>query len=244
MSIQGLAIDSDVESTNTDTLGGSFIKPTGLYPVMVDMAYLSKSVGGAMALNLHLKQVDGDRSIIRQTLWVTSGDKKGNKNYYVGQDGKKRLLPGMIQGDQIALIATGKHLGVLSTEEKTIKLWDFESSAEKPTKVNAVTEMIGKPLLIAVIKNRSNKVKKDSNGVYVDQPEERFSNELDKIFYPDGFSVTEKAAEAAEPLFHKKWADKYDANFINDQYKDVAGTTDADALPEAAVSTDSLFDED
>lgn len=242
MSIQGLAIDSDIESTNTDTLGGSFIKPTGLYPVIVDMAYLAKSAGGAMSLNLHMKPADGG-AIVRQTLWVTSGDKKGNKNFYTTQNGKKRLLPGMITADQIATITAGKAMAALTPEEKTIKLWDYETSAEKPTKVHALTEMIGQSMLIGLLKVRTNKVQKDSNGKYIDQVEDRLFNELDKIFYPDGFSVTEKAAEAEEALFHAKWATKYGDEFVDDRYKAVEGEAD-DSLPDntGTNSTGSLFD--
>jgi len=244
MSIQGLAIDSDIESTNTDTLGGSFVKSTGLYPVVVDTAYLGKSQGGAMSLNLALK-VANERTIIRQTLWVTSGDAKGNKNYYTTKDNKKRLLPGMIQADQIAMILTGKNMASLTVEKKTIKLWDYTAQAEKPTEVDALTEMIGQSMLIGVHKVRTNKVKKDSNGKYVNQTEERLFNEIDKLFYPDGFSVTEKAAEAEQPLFHKKWDEEYSEDYVNDRYKEVTDTTDDDSLPNTdSTSTDSLFTED
>lgn len=238
MSIQGLAVDSDVESTNTDTLGGTFIKPTGLYPMIVDMAYLGKSSKGAMSLNLHLKTEDN--SVVRQTLWITSGDKKGNKNFYLTKEGKKRLLPGMVLGNQISAITADSLMGAMTPEEKTIKLWDYESQAEKPTKVPCLTEMIGQPILVALTKIRSNKVKMDSNGKYINQVEERFFNEIDKVFYADGFSVTEKAAEADEALFHQKWTDKYDSEFVNDKYQEVEGTSD-DSLPEVEASTGSLF---
>lgn len=238
MSIQGLAIDSDVESTNTDTLGGSFVKSTGLYPVMVDMAYLGKSAKGAMSLNLHLKVI-ADSSIVRQTLWVTSGDAKGNKNFYTDKNGKKRLLPGMLQADQIAQITTSKNMASLTPEEKTIKLWDYETSVEKPTKVHALTEMIGQPLLVGLHKVRTNKVKKDSEGKYIDQVDDRQFNEVDKIFFPDGFSVTEKAAEATEALFHGKWTAKYPEDYLDDRYVKPEDADD-DSLPETA-STGSLF---
>jgi hypothetical protein len=241
MSIQGLAIDSDVESTNTDTLGGSFVKTTGLYPVVVDMAYLGKSAKGAMSLNLHMK-VANDSSIVRQTIWVTSGDAKGNKNFYTDKNGKKRLLPGMLQADQIAMITAGKSMAALTPEEKTIKLWDYETQAEKPTKVHALTEMIGQPLILGLHKIRANKVKADSNGKYINQKEDRTYNEMDKIFHADGFSVTEKVAEAEEALFHQKWADKYGEDCIDDQYVAVEGADDEDDALPAPASTKSLFD--
>jgi hypothetical protein len=194
-----------------------------------------------MSLNLHLK-VANDSSIVRQTVWVTSGDAKGNKNFYTDQKGKKRLLPGMLQADQIAAITTGKSMAALTPEEKTIKLWNYEAQAEKPTKVHALTEMIGQPLLIGLHKVRANKVKQDSDGKYVNQKEDRTFNEVDKIFHADGFSVTEKAAEVETAVFHEKWAAKYPEDYVNDKYEAVEDADDEeDALP-AAASTKSLFD--
>jgi len=240
MSIDQLSIGTDVEDSNTDTLGGGvFTQDTGLYPMIVDMAYLGKSAGGAMSLNLHMKMADDIKKVVRQTLWVTSGDAKGNKNYYV-KDGKKYLLPGMIQADQISLITTGKHIGALTTEEKTIKLWDFASRSEKPTKVNALTDMIGKPILVGLHKCRENKRTDDGSGNYVDTNAERVFNEIHRIFFPDGFSVAEKQAEAEEAVFAKKWKEKFDAEYVNDTYKPVADSG-GDSLPNSTPSTGPLF---
>jgi len=241
MSINQLAINDDVEKGNTDTLGGGFTKPTGLTPCTIDMAYLGKSKGGAMSLNLHLKLAT-DKTVIRQTLWVTSGDAKGNKNFYVNQAGKKFLLPGMQLADQIARITTGKPMAELSAEEKTINLWDYEASAEKPTKVPALTQIIGQPILLGLLKIRENKRVNDGSGNYVPSKDERTFNEIDKVFYPDGYTVTEKDANAKEAKFHKRWSDKYDSDYIQDDYDpNVAGTTD-DSLPDApATDTGSLF---
>lgn len=242
MSIQGLAIDSDIESSPVDVLGGSFVKPTGLYAARVDMAYLGKSKKGAMSLNLHFKLL-GDSSIIRQTLWITSGDAKGNKNYYVDKNGLKRLLPGMLEADQISTITAAKPMSALTPEEKTIKLWDYETSSEQPTKVHALTEMVGQDILLGLHKCRDNKVKKVGEK-YVDQKADRHFNELDKVFYADGFSVTEKLAEAETPLFNEKWSAKYGPDFIDDRYTEVeSDDDDDDALPDTAIaSTGSLFD--
>lgn len=241
MSINQLAIGSDVEKTNTDTLGGGFTKPTGLTPCTIDVAYLGKSRGGAMSLNLHLK-LASDKSVIRQTLWVTSGDAKGNKNYYINQSGKKFLLPGMVLADQLAKITAGKPMAELTAEEKTIKLWDRDAGAEKPTKVPALTEMIGQPVLIGLVKHRENKRVNDGSGNYVPTKDERIFNEIDKVFHPDGYTVTEKESGAEEAKFHKTWADKYGPEYVEDSYDaNVEDPTD-DSLPEAAAAdTGDLF---
>lgn len=236
MSINQLAIDTDVEKTNTDSLGGGFTKPTGLYGCIVDTAYLSKSKGGALGLNLHLR-VASDKSIVRQTIWCTSGDAKGNKNYYVNKDGKKFLLPGMQLADQIARITTGKAMGDLSAEEKVVKLWDNEAKAEKPTKVPVLTEMLGKSILVGL-----HKVDKNRWTGGAPTADHTFINDIDKVFYPDGFSTLEREAEAAEAKVHKQWQDKYGPDFVKDEYDASVGGSSDDSLPtEAVADTGSLF---
>jgi hypothetical protein len=240
MTISQLAVGQDVEKTNTDSLGGGYTKATGLYRYVVDVAYLGKSRGGAMSLNLHLKNVD-DKSITRQTLWVTSGDAKGNRNYYVNQSGKKFLLPGMVIADQIAKITAGKPMAELTTEKKMIKLWDREAGAEKPTEVPVVSEMVGQPIMVGLHKIRENRRVNDGSGNYVPSREERLFNEIDKVFHPDGFSVAEKEANAEEPKFHKQWAEKYGDKTIDNYDPNVEDPAD-DSLPDApAAETSDLF---
>lgn len=241
MSINQLAIDSDVEKGNPDTLGGGYTKPTGLYPCTVDMAYMAKSKGGALSLNLHLK-LASDKSVIRQTLWVTSGDAKGNKNYYINQSGKKFLLPGMQLADQIARITTGKPMSALELESKTIKLWDRDAGAEKPQEVPVVTAMLGQPILVGLMKHRENRNVNDGSGNYVPSREERIYNEIDKVFHPDGFTVTEKEAEAEEAKFHQQWAAKFPNDYVDDNYDATVAGPEDDSLPEpASTDTSDLF---
>lgn len=240
MSLKQLSIGADVEKPKMDTLGGSYTKNTGLYPATIDMAYTAKSKSGALSLNLHFK-VASDKSIIRQTLWVTSGDKKGNKNYYVNQAGKKVVLPDMALADQIAQIACNKELGELDETPKTIKLWDYDAGAEKPTEVDVVLELLNKPILLGLLKVRENKTVNDGSGNYIPTREERISNKLDKVFHPSGHSVTEKVA-GGEPKFHKQWADKYGEDYVEDKYDANVAAAEDDSLPETpATDTSSLF---
>jgi hypothetical protein len=241
MSINSLKIDSDVDKGNADSLGGGFTKPTGLYPCKIDMAYMSKSKGGALALNIHYKPVDGS-PMIRDTQWVTSGDAKGNKNYYVNQSGKKFLLPGMQLADQVAQIAANCPMADCDVDKKIIKLWDRDAQAEKPQEVPVVTSLLGADILVGLIKHRENRRVNDGSGNYVPTPDERIFNEVDKVFHADGYSVTEKEAEAEEAVFHKQWASKYPNDYVEDTFDSTVAATDDDSLPEGAtVDTSGLF---
>jgi len=250
MSIKGLEIDTDVETTNEDTLGGGgFIRDSGLYPMSVDVAYLDKSTGGALSLNLHLRVIDGDNRLVKETLYLTSGDTKGNKNFYINKKtGKKILLPGRSMGEQIARILTDQPMAQLTPETKTIKLYDFDLKAEKPTEVASLTEMVGQEILVGLHKCVTNKAVKNGQGKYVDTNDKREFNEIHKVFYPNGFSVTERNAEAEEAVFVNTWREKFDAEYVNNTFKPVEGGAAAaspDALPAAEVAaTGALFNSD
>jgi len=60
--------------------GGGYVWESGVYPVVIDLAYLSKSSEGATGLNLVLK--DENAKELKTTLWIKSKDSKGNKTYY------------------------------------------------------------------------------------------------------------------------------------------------------------------
>lgn len=248
MSIAALQLEADVESTNEDVLGGGgFILDTGLYPMVVDNAYLDKSSGGAMNLNIHLKKQTGGNQIYRQTIYITSGKAKGKLPYYVSKDGKKHPLPGYSLVNLIHKITTGNPLSQIAPEKRIVKLWDFEASAEVPREVPVVTAMVGKEILVGMQKCRENKRAKNSDGEWVDTNEVREFNEINKVFYPDGFSVAEKAAEADEALFVEKWTEANASDYVRDKFKPVAGAPaaagGATPAPVAAAAPDDLFDD-
>lgn len=247
MSIAALQLEADVESTNEDVLGGGgFTLDTGLYPMVVDNAYLDKSSGGAMNINLHLKKKAGGNQVYRQTIYITSGEKKGKLPYYIGKDGKKHPLPGYSLVNLIHQITTGKPLSQVAPEKKIVKLWDFDASAEVPREVPVVTEMVGQEILVGMHKCRENK-RANQNGEWVDTNVAREFNEINKVFYPDGYSVTEKAAEADEAVFVTKWTKANASDFVRDKFTPIAGAPAAGvaaAAPStAAAAPDDLFDD-
>jgi hypothetical protein len=249
MSLQGLKLDADVKTDgeNKDVLTGSrsFTSLTGAYKMLIDVAFMGKSKKGATSLNIHYKAADGSKTTIRQTLWVKSGDEKGNHNYYLDKDGDKRYLPDYSEARQITKITNGEEFGEMNTEEKTIKLYDFKAKAEVNTKVAAIRVMEDMPIMIGVIKVRDNKVKL-IGGKYVDQIEDRTFNEVDKVFYPDGRTIAETNAEATEPAFlNNKWLPKFHPEFIDDRYvlppiKD----EDGDDKPDSGAGKPNLFADD
>lgn len=194
-----------------DTLGGgSRVFESGAYKAKIGMAYVDKSKGGAMGLFLTLL-IGAEEAELRQTLWMTSGDAKGNKPYYT-KDGENFPLPGFSMAKSLAGLTTGKDISELEPEEKTIKLYNFDSKAEVPTKVQALTELIGQEIVVGLIKQTVDKSQKnEATGEYDATGETREENEIDKFFCArEGFenmTTTEiKAKGTAE--FYTAWVDK------------------------------------
>lgn len=243
MSIAALQLGANVEQPNEDVIvGGGFTLPTGLYAMTVENCFLDKTASGAMMMHLHLKRKTGGNQVYRFSDCIVSGDAKGNKPTYT-KDGKEYPLPGYSKMNQICQITAGITLGQIAPEKKLVKLYDFEAKAEVPREVPVVTEMVGQELLVGMQLRRENK-RANQNGKWVDTNEAREFNEIDKVFYPDGFTVTEKAAEAEEAVFVEKWTKANPEGTVIDKFKPVAGAPAAGAAASAPASTAAAAPDD
>lgn len=251
MSLKNLALGDDVERPSTDNLGGGFKASSGLYPMIVDVAYAEKTDKGSQAIHIHFKSADKNSNMkYRKTLYVTSGDEKGNLPYYLGgkNKDKKITLPDMQMFEQICKICVPDIKPEdLVEERKTIKLWNYEMKAEVPTEVDALTDLLNKKLLVGLRVVRQNKraPKEPGSKIYVDTNEPVEFTELHRVFYPDGFSVEEKQAGADSAEFVKTWKAKHTPDYVHDTFKGIGGATPgapASAAAASAAVEDDLFD--
>jgi hypothetical protein len=225
-----------------DSLGGGGVFDSAIYDQNVALAYVITSQGGAQGLVVHLKNNTDGREL-RQTLWMTSGTAKGGKNYYEDKNGERHYLPGFIQANGLCLLTVGKEISEMDTETKVVPLYNYEAKAEVPTKVEMLTELLGKPILTAVFKQTVNKNVKNSEGQYVPSAETRDENEIDKFFRAsDRKTVAEIKAQADEGTFIDAWAQK-NTGKVRDRTK--AGASGVAGAPAAAGAakrpTTSLF---
>ena len=211
MSLANLATDASIKE-DADTVGSSFGPiPSGLYNSKVTMAFFGKSKGGAMSLTLHLETDAGQA--IRETMWITSGDAKGNLNTYVDKKtGEKKYLPSFVNANNLCLLTVGKEIAEVTAEEKVVKLYSYVERAEVATPVQMLTELIGQEVLIGVLNILENKQVKNDAGVYVNDPSgaTREKNEIDKFFRAsDRMLKAEIAAGATEAVFVDTWDAKF-----------------------------------
>lgn len=239
--LASLATDASI-SNEKDTVGQNGPFDSGIYPMAVALAYLGKSDSGAMSLNLNLKAENGRE--LRQTLWITSGDAKGNKTYYE-KNGEKNYLPGFNLANSLCLLTVGKEISALDTEERVVKLYDFNQKKEVPTKVQVITDILGKEIIAAVLRQTVDKNVKNDAGVYVPSGETRDENEIDKFFRArDRMTVAEIRAQAESATFIDTWDAKW-TGVTRNRAKGAGAGTGAAGLPGAAAAaakpTASLF---
>lgn len=240
--LSNLSTDASV-TEEKDSVGSSGPLDSGLYKSTVALAYVTKSAGGAMGLVLNLKTEAGRE--IRQTLWMTSGTAKGGKNYYE-KDGEKFYLPGFNHANSLALLTCGKEISELDTETKVVNVYSAEAKSEVPTKVEMLMDLLGKEIIVGVLRQTVDKTKKNDAGVYEPTGETRDENEIDKLFRAkDRMTTAEIRAQAENATFIDTWDAKHSGT-VKMKAKGASGTPGAPkaaGAPAAAAKkpTTSLF---
>jgi hypothetical protein len=232
MSFGNLKTDDSIQEDGDRIGGGLGPLDSGIYNCTISMAYQTESQGGALGVVLHLGTEDGRE--LRQTVYVTSGKAKGQSNTYLDKNGEKRYLPGFTLINHLCLLTAGKELSEMATEEKVIKVWNFDAKAEVPTQVPVLTGLLGKEVIAAVFKQIVDKRARGDDGNYHPTGETREENEIDKFFRKlDRMTVAEiKAQELSEGVFIDQWAEKH-AGQVRDR-SSKTGTTPAAALNKPA----------
>lgn len=229
--LKNLTSDASI-ATEKDSVGSGGVVESGLYHSTIKLAYLIKSDGGAVGLVLNAMSQAGRE--LRQTLWMTSGTAKGGTNYYTDANGAKQYLPGFNLANSLALLTVGKEISDLDTETKVVNTYSKEAKAEVPTKVEMLVDLLGKDVIIGVIKQVVDKTQKNDAGAYVPTGETREENEFDKFFRAkDRMTTAEIRAEATEASFIETWETKWAGNTRN-KAKGAGGATGTAGAPKAA----------
>ncbi len=243
--LAGLTEDKSIQE-NKDSLGSNFkVLESNIYEGVIEKAFLTTSMNGALALNLHIKL---DNNVLyKEQLWMTTNKTKGCANYYYDKNQVKYYLMGFTIANHISLCATGKPLSKLDTEEKVIKLYNFDTQTEVPTPVNMVTAMLNKPVKLGIIKQLKNAVKRittaDNKVKYVKTNDIKESNYIDKVFHPTkNQTVMEIKAKTDKAKFIEQWKDKWVGEERNtvQQIADISGVIAG--MPSSTSNNDTTDD--
>jgi len=193
-----------------DTLGG-FLRDSDATKFKIDVAYLSQSSGGAMSLTLHA--VDDNNKEYRETIYFTN--KQGQT--YWERDGKRNNLPGFNLIQAICLLAGRKPLSEMTSEDKDIKVYDFEQQREVVKTMPTLKELTNADVVLGILRVIEDKKKKnEATGVYEPTGETRELNKIDKVFRAGcNRTVTEIQAGEETGSFIDKWLDKHKGQVLN-----------------------------
>lgn len=224
-------LTADGLETAGDRIGGSSVLESGVYEGVVKLAYAGKArASAAQSITVHIDL--GGREH-RETFWITN--KVGENFYPDKKDANKRQpLPGFTMVDDLCLVTTGLPLSEQTVEDKVVALYDFDAKKEVPTNVPVLTDLLGKPVTVAVIRQTVDKQKKDTAGNYVNTGETREENVTDKFMHQETHrTVTELRQPTVDAIFYDKWAAK-NTGVTRNKAKGVEGKTGAPARPNAA----------
>ncbi|EPG3364475.1 hypothetical protein JIN04_002076 [Acinetobacter baumannii] len=217
--LAGLSYDNSIEHEK-DVLGGFRPLESGVYEFTVKLAYFETSKNGATGVNCTFESEDG--KTFKEVFYATN---RNGENFYIDkQSGEKRYLAGFIHADALCLLTVDKPIAEVATEQLVVKLYNEEAKAEVPTKVDAITEIMGEKVKLGILKQRVNKTKyNESTGKREPLNEERIENVTDKVFRAsDNKTTAEIRAQVEEAEFMNEWLNRWEGK-LKDRYKEVQG---------------------
>ena len=229
-----------------DNIRGFGAMPSDVYDFTIAKAYIFESDGGAMFFKLELKPSNGGRAL-KVSECFQSGDEKGNQIFYTDTNGDEQDMIGYTKLNDLLITALGddafndddEPMDIFDfndegdVEKKKIKLYDYVTKKEVPTKVPVIVPLIGKKVKLGVTKVIEFKTATDSEGKFmyrdgkaVPSDETREINEVNFYFDSEGFSANELIAQEDTPSSIDDWMDNYAGKEI-DRTKGKAGKSKA-----------------
>ena len=231
---------ADIVETTQDSLGGgSFVLNSGIYPAVINKAFLkNSSSSSAVAIEFEFGLPEGKTH--SETIWVTNG---AGENYYINKNtGKPTYLPGFESTSNIAIVAAGLELGELEPEDKVVEIYNAELKKKAPTPVKMFMGLVGKELILGLQKTITFKQAKNQvTGKYEDTAETRETNEIVNVFTTSGFTALEFKAGATEVDFINKFKEVYTPDFVRDRTKNTKNPVAGNVAPNQGVTTPTLF---
>ena len=226
--------DSDVERAE-DQVGGGFHRlDSDIYLAKIKTVFAGESQSGAMYVTC-IFDINGQE--YRETLYISNRNKEV---FYRTRNNKKAPIPGYAIFKNLCIICTGKEPNKLSTDEKMVKVWDFETGLDQLKSVPVVTELTGKEVALGIIKELRNKRRKNAAGEYVDVPEYNELNAISAVFHPTKKLTVNEAIDHKPAQFWDKWLEANQGK-VRDRrtIKEDAGTSAGSEKPK---NYSSVFD--
>lgn len=226
---------NDVERTEDRVGSASRLLDSDIYVATIKAAYTGESKSGALSVTLMCDINGKDYS---ETLYITN---KNKEPYFVNTSTrKKQFIPGYNYLNAICLVAAGKELKEVDTEEKVLSLYNFETQKNENTSVPVLVDLTGKQVALGIVKELRNKAEL-VDGKYVDTPDSREQNRIMAVFDPESHKTVNEALDDKEATFWDAWLERNKGKVVDRRtIKDAAPNTGSSAATTSAPRK-SLF---
>lgn len=218
MSFAHLNIENLEEDKDTVNGGSYSTLETDVYDAIVELAYKGKSSGGAEFVNVSL-DINGQK--ISETIYITSGNDKGNKIISF----KYHIV------DSLVFIATKGDKRINSSnlkfEPKVIEIWDSSEGKKVNKEVETISELTNKNIKVCIQKIRKNKYK---NKQSINEPIE--INTIFKFLSPKNNKTLSEILEKREATFHDDWLAQH-KGITKDEYKELPNNSSSNNVFES-----------
>ena len=226
-------LPTTVEKTSIERTGGRFLWESGVHKANIKVVYLDQAKSGAISFNIIMTNADGKE--LRESMWIKSGNAKGNKTYYE-KDGKQFPLPGYSTANSMCIAAVGKPLPevLANVEKKMVNIYNYEAKKEVPTERPVAVDLMSVNITVAVHQVTHDKRAQNAAGEYEPTGETRTINEC-KFFGNAEGKTAEEIANGADATTFDKWAEN-NTGIVVDRTAAAKGKK-ADAKPNATASS-------
>lgn len=205
-------VDDSKFTKDDDIVGGFSPLETDIYTGKIKLVYMGQSNKGAECATIVL-DINGKE--LRETVYLSSapvpakdGKPAQEAKYFYKKNDKEYPMPGLRILMDMCELSVGKAFKEVgkSVSDKLVKVYDFEQKKEIPKNVPVITDLLDKPIMVAV--------KYIQEPKYNDPNKIISKNEISKIFDPiTGKTLTEKI-ENKEPSFKDEWLKQWKGNIV------------------------------
>lgn len=220
--LDNVDVDDSLEANIKDSLSGAFDPVvSGVYNMVVKMAFLDASKGGANYVKLECEDAQGNH--FREDVYFTN--RKGETSYEDRQ-GVKQLNPGFNRLNAMSQLLCDKTLKQAGkeTETKMVDVYDFNQKKMVPMEKEVIMLWIGKPIKMGLIHLIEDKTQQNDAGKYVPTGDVREKNECDKCFRASDNKTLSEVLTETPATFLNDWKVKWEGQ-TKDKAKRVRDTS-------------------
>lgn len=219
--LAGLNEVNTTDLQENDSVGFSYT-PSGVYPALINLAYVDVDTKGRRILQLEFKTKEGDKERTRFHRQYFSYE-----NGAFTKDGKTHFGLKIVEG--LVQLAAGTSLNNVERENKIIEVATREGKVKEEKLV--LTGLRNQKIKVGLIHEITNKRGQDATGAWVDTNEKKEENRIDKFFHFEDETTSGEFAKKQPAKFIETWKKTYVTGEPVNKFKPVQGNGASQGSP-------------